>query len=291
MQPDDLLIKSFRNRSCVEEDSVEARLVHGISPDALASIPSGSIDLIVTSPPYSNQRQDIYGGDHPDEYVKWFLPISEELLRVLKPTGTFILNIKEKVVEGERHTYVIDLIKAMKGQGWKWTEEFIWKKANAAPGFWPNRFRDGWERLLQFNKQKKFNMYQDAVKVPIGDWAKKRLAKLGANDKSRRTSNTGSGVGIKMVNWVGKEDCYPSNVLDLATVSANTGHSAAYPKQLPAWFIKLFTLPGDMVLDPFVGSGTTCVAALELNRNSIGIEKLSEHIALAEENLNKAIAL
>lgn len=269
----------------------EAKLVYGECPIALKEIQDSSIDLIFTSPPYSDQRSSKYGGTHPDEYVKWFLPIGQELFRILKPTGTFVLNIKEKVVEGERHTYVLDLIKALRGQGWKWTEEFIWKKANAAPGFWPNRFRDGWERLLQFNKQRQFSMYQDAVKVPIGDWAKKRLAKMGANDTSRRTSNTGSGVGIKMVNWVGKEDCYPSNVLDLATESANTGHSAAFPKQLPAWFIKLFTLPGDWVLDPFVGSGTTCVAALELNRNSIGIEKLSDHISLAESNLQKAIAL
>jgi site-specific DNA-methyltransferase (adenine-specific) len=74
------------------------------------------------------------------------------MLRVLKPTGTFILNIKEKVVNGERSTYAIELILAMKKQGWLWTEELIWHKKNCYPGKWPNRFRDAWERLLQFNK-------------------------------------------------------------------------------------------------------------------------------------------
>ena len=122
--------------------------------DVLKALQSNSVDLIVTSPPYSDQRKGTYGGIHPDNYVEWFLPKSNELLRVLKSTGTFILNIKEKVVNGERHTYVLDLIKGMRKQGWLWTEEFIWHKKNCHPGKWPNRFRDSWERLLQFNKSK-----------------------------------------------------------------------------------------------------------------------------------------
>ena len=77
------------------------------------------------------ERKKTYGGIHPDEYVEWFLPISKELLRVLKPTGTFILNIKEKVLDGERSTYVMELILQMRKQGWLWTEEFIWHKKNS----------------------------------------------------------------------------------------------------------------------------------------------------------------
>jgi len=82
----------------------------------------------MTSPPYADQRKSTYGGIHPDKYVEWFLPTSEQLLRVLKPTGTFVLNIKEKVIEGERSTYVMELILEMRKQGWLWTEEFIWHK-------------------------------------------------------------------------------------------------------------------------------------------------------------------
>ncbi|MDD2480309.1 MAG: DNA methyltransferase, partial [Victivallaceae bacterium] len=73
-----------------------------------------SVDLIVTSPPYADQRKSTYGGIHPDKYVEWFLPISKQLLRVLKPSGTFVLNIKEKVVDGQRSTYVLELIMEMK---------------------------------------------------------------------------------------------------------------------------------------------------------------------------------
>src|ERR1700761_4081249 len=167
----------------------------GDCKDVLKKLTSNSVDLIVTSPPYADQRKSTYGGIHPDEYVEWFSPISKELLRVLKPSGTFILNIKEKVVDGERSTYVMELIIEMRKQGWLWTEEFIWHKKNSYPGKWPNRFRDSWERLLQFNKEKRFNMYQDEVMVPMGDWAKNRLKKLSDTDKIRDNSKVGSGFG------------------------------------------------------------------------------------------------
>ena len=130
----------------------------------------------------------------------------KNFLRVLKPSGTFILNIKEQAVDGERHTYVIELILAMKRQGWLWTEEFVWHKKNCYPGKWPNRFRDAWERCLQFNKTRKFNMYQEAVMVPMGDWAEKRLKKLSTTDQSRDTSKVGSGFGKNVSNWVDRKD-------------------------------------------------------------------------------------
>ena len=134
---------------------LEVRYILGDSRDELTKLPDNSVDLIITSPPYADSRASTYGGIKPDDYVEWFLPFTKELLRVLKPDGTFILNIKEKVVDGERHTYVINLILAMREQGWLWTEEFIWHKKNCYPGRWPNRFRDAWERLLQFNKSTK----------------------------------------------------------------------------------------------------------------------------------------
>ena len=133
----------------------------------LLTIPDDSVDLVFTSPPYADQRKNSYGGIAPDEYVDWFLPVSEQLLRVLKPTGSFALNIKERVVSGERSTYVMELIMAMRDQGWLWTEEYIWHKKNCYPGKWSNRFRDAWERLLHFTKSKQFCMYQGEVMVPI----------------------------------------------------------------------------------------------------------------------------
>ncbi len=88
----------------------------GDSASILKTLPDNSVDLIITSPPYADQRKGTYGGIHPNKYVDWFLPITKELLRVLKPTGSFILNIKEKVVNGERSTYVMELILEMRKQ-------------------------------------------------------------------------------------------------------------------------------------------------------------------------------
>lgn len=268
-----------------QTNSSNTTLILGNCLDALKTLPDNSVDLIITSPPYADQRKSTYGGVSVDEYVKWFLPISKELLRVLKKDGTFILNIKEKVVKGERSTYVLELILEMRKQGWLWTEEFIWNKKNSFPGKWPNRFRDSWERLLQFNKNRKFNMYQEAVKIPIGDWAKTRLRNLSETDKRRDESKVGSGFGKNISNWVGRETVYPNNVLNLATETGNKQHSAVYPKTLPAWFIQLFTLPGDLVLDPFTGSGTTNKAAIDLERDSIGIEILEKYYNLTCDSI------
>jgi site-specific DNA-methyltransferase (adenine-specific)/site-specific DNA-methyltransferase (cytosine-N4-specific) len=254
----------------------------------LREIEDNTVDLIVTSPPYADQRKDTYGGISVDKYVPWFLPISNELLRVLKPSGTFILNIKERVVNGERSTYVIELILEMKKQGWLWTEEFIWHKRNCYPGKWPNRFRDAWERLLQFNKTKQFNMYQEAVMVPMGDWAKTRLRKLNLTDKIRDTSKSGSGFGKNVSNWIGRDLAYPTNVLHLATECGNKNHSAAFPEEMPSWFIKLFTKEYDTVMDPFMGSGTTIFAAQRLRRNAIGIEILEEYYTTVKNSLKRA---
>jgi DNA modification methylase len=88
----------------------------------LQAVPSDSIDLIVTSPQYADARLKQYGGVPPEDYVEWFLPISEQLLRIIKPTGTFILNIKEKCIDGERSEYVMDLVKALRRQGYRWTD-------------------------------------------------------------------------------------------------------------------------------------------------------------------------
>lgn len=261
------------------------QIILGNCAEELSQMEDESIQLIITSPPYADQRKNTYGGIHPDDYVEWFLPISSELMRVLKPQGTFILNIKEKVVNGERHTYVLELIQALRAQGWLWTEEFIWHKKNSYPGKWPNRFRDSWERLLQFNKERNFEMYQDEVRVPIGDWSKSRLNNLSETDKIRDESRVKSGFGKNVSNWAGRDTVYPTNVLHMATETNNKAHSAVFPEQLPEWFIKLFSKEGDSVLDPFAGSGTTLFVAHNLNRRAIGIEIMPEYVQLIKEKL------
>lgn len=237
-----------------------------------------SIDLVVTSPPYADQRKHTYGGIRPDDYVGWFVPIADELRRVLKPRGSFVLNIKERVVSGQRHTYVIELILEMKKRGWLWVEEYCWHKKNCYPGKWPNRFRDSWERCLHFTRQPNFAMYQEAVMAPVGDWSKKRLSKLSDTDKRRDESRVKSGFGKNVSNWLDREMVYPTNVLHMATECTNRAHSAVFPVALPEWFIRLFTVEGDVVLDPFMGSGSTAVAVVQQARSYVGIELVPEYV-------------
>lgn len=261
----------------IQGDNWRNRIILGDAHHVLSRLPDASVSLIVTSPPYAEKRKNVYGGVCADQYVEWFLPIAKELFRVLDSTGSFVLNIKEGAVGGQRHSYVIELILALQKQGWLWTEEYIWCKQNSFPGKWPNRFRDAWERCLHFTKQRKFSMFQEQVMVPMGDWHKERFRSDKPADANRNDSKVGNTLTRKVTNWRERELAYPTNVLSLPTECRNQGHAAAFPIALPEWFIKLFTLPGDTILDPFVGSGTTALAAKRLDRNFVGIELLEEY--------------
>ena len=92
------------------------QFLQGDCRERLADLPDHAVDLIITSPPYADQRKHTYGGVAPDDYVAWFLPITAELHRVLKPRGSFVLNIKEKAAKGERQTFVLELVLALRKQ-------------------------------------------------------------------------------------------------------------------------------------------------------------------------------
>jgi len=267
----------------------------------LSKFPDESVNLIVTSPPYADKRKNSYQGVKSNLYVDWFLPITDQLKRILKDNGSFVLNIKEHPSNGERETYVLELILEMKKQGWLWIEEYCWYKKNSFPGRWPNRFRDSWERCLHFTKRKEFKMYQDAVKVPIGDWAEKRFKSMSENDFVRHISKNNSHLGRNVSNWLDKKKVFPhnvlvfeeehrlylSNVLEFAADTSHKNHSAIFPIELPTWFIYLFSKEGDVVLDPFLGSGTSAVAAILHGRKYIGIELKKEYFEEAQKNIDE----
>jgi len=128
-------------------------------------------------------------------------------------------------------------------------------------------------------------MFQEAVMVPMGEWRHARLRNLSETDKRRDDSRVRSGFGKKISNWIGREKAYPTNVLHLPTECSNKQHSATFPVALPGWFISLFTLPDQIVLDPFLGSGTTAVACQQSGRHFIGIDINAEYCSLARERL------
>ena len=265
----------------------KTEIICGDSRTVLKDYPDGYFHLIVTSPPYADARKNHYDSVRPDDYKDFFLTFHEEFWRVLADDGSFVLNIKDKVIDGQRHRYVWHTIEALSREGWLCIDDYIWNKPNAMPGYWPNRLRDEWEYCFHLTKQKKFAMYQDAIKKPIGDWAEKRLTKLTGKSAERHNSENNSGFGRDLRSWCDKDFVTPGNIVTVPLVGKNMGHPAVFPVGLPEFFIKLFTAEGDVVLDPFAGSGSTGIAAEQLNRSVVLIDAKQEYVDLMVERLNK----
>lgn len=250
--------------------------------EVMGAMEADSVDLIFTSPPYAMMRRKTYGGVEADEYVGWFMPIAEQMMRVLKPQGSFILNIKEHVEEGERHPYVLELILEMRKAGWRWTEQYIWLK-NASPITPFARLKDGWERLIHFTLAKDFKWRPERLKQPLKDPDAPK--KLDPDDMEMKRSTTGSGHFVRPGRLAKLTDAFPSNVIKCSGVDRRFKHSAMFPVKLPEFFITAMTDIGDLVLDPFCGSGTTLEAARNLNRISVGIDNNEHSLAVAEQRM------
>ncbi len=254
--------------------------------EALKLLPDECIDLVVTSPPYADRRKNTYGGVSEREYVIWFSSIAKEIYRVLKLTGGFFLNIKPHCDKGERVLYVFDLVLNLKREiGFRYVDEFTWTKIGV-PGQFKGRFKNAFEPVYHFTKTKDFIHNPYEVATPIKEESLKR-----ANRKACGESQNGSGfAGLREgSNLKNATLALPSNHLHLPQKSnqhtAQSKHPAVFPIELPEFFIKAFSNEGDIVLDPFVGSGTTAIAATLNNRKWIGFEKEREYIEIANIRL------
>ncbi len=141
------------------------------------------------------------------------------------------------------------------------------------------------------------------LKVPIGDWSKKRFKSMSNNDYIKYSSQNNEHLARRVSNWLDRQTvfphnvlvfdeehfCYPSNVLEISPVTSNKNHSACFPLELPTWFILLLSKKNDVVLDPFSGIGTTAMASILLSRNFIGIEKEYEYVKTANNNIEDLI--
>lgn len=270
----------------LDDRKIFCKIICGDSRDELEKI-SDTVDLIVTSPPYADARKKHYDSVHPDKFAEWLVSFSDPFYASLTLKGSFILNIKDRVVNGKRHRYVWETIQGFEQKGWIPIDDYIWHKVNPMPGYWPTRLRDGWEYCFHLAKDKKPYMNQEAVKIPIGGWTEARLANLNGKSAKRHDSENRSGFGRDLRNWVGKEKVLPSNVISLPLVGKNYGHPAVFPTGLPAFFIRLFTVEGGLVVDPFGGSGSTGIAAINLHRSSIIIDNNENYCRLAYERINK----
>lgn len=260
----------------------------GDSEAWLPALPADSIDLWFTSPPYADARP--YSRIHPDRYVEWFLPYSKAMLLATKPSGWFVLNIKNRVARsgpltGQRHPYVYQLVLALQHQGWRWIETYIWVKPNAVPGRFGPRTKDSFEYVYAFTKGPKPYFDLESVRVPYRTTADEiERRKLDAN--GRRNTEAGFGRDRTKTYLHGGAD--PGNVVSVPqTYNQHRGvaHTAAMPEGLAEFFIRACAPVGGVVIDPFAGSGTTIVVARRLGRRAGGLDIHADHVEEAKRRI------
>lgn len=278
------------------------RFIHGDCLDAMKSMDSNSINLIVTSPPYADQRN--YGENSgriaPDQYLDWFTPIAEQIYRVLKPDGSFILNINDKVVGPYQHLYVFRLlIKLCDDIGFHLARDYVWYNPATPPNVFSRggmgRTKKSHEYCFWLVKTDSWHFDLDAIRKPYGRDMQKYLdgKGKGARDANTRPSTHNFNCGKIWTNHGGSD---PGSVIEIANTSSNDAftrlckahgikHPARFPEKLVDFFILAGSREGDVVMDPFGGSGTTIVSAAKLKRQWIYIDANPEYIAMAKERL------
>jgi ParB/RepB/Spo0J family partition protein len=286
-------LQSIVAENSPDNTSLLNKVVLGDAFQVAKEIEPDSVDLCLTSPPYADVKD--YGEEvgvvSPDEYVDWILPLLKEIHRTLKPTGSFILNINDCVVNKNRHPFVHELIlRSTKETPLKLYDTYYWVKRGTLPNGSNKRLNNWTEYLFHFCKDPdavKWNM--DAVREPY-DMNTVTRCKYPVNTLDAPVDEKGRprarGRRVIQLNPKGKR---PSNVFYFPTAAAvrDKKHPAAFHPDLPTWFIKALTDENDLVADVFAGSGTTCIAAKSLKRNFIGIELNEEYQKCALERLQE----
>lgn len=261
------------------------QLIHGDCTEKIKLIPDEYVDLVVTSPPYEDLRS--YEGF---DFIQ-FIEFDYELKRVLKPGGIIAWNINDKIKDGDRSCISFKQALHFKFIGFLMHDIIIFKKKGMSyPPNPPARYNQSWEFVfvLSKGKPKTFN--------PIKDYLNSTYGEKYTGKQREKDGN------LKIRTCVKKNKIRPKYSMRSNVWEYNTGYNHSYMnyekyvKKHPAiMYRKLcedliisFSNPGDMVLDPFCGSGTTCMIAKELGRKYIGIEINKEYVELAQRRINDA---
>ena len=262
-------------------------LIHGDCLERMREMPIDSVDMVITSPPYANQRKEEYQSVSVDMYNSWFYLVAQEVKRVLKPTGSFFLNIKPHCEKGERLLYVMKLVISLKeGLGFRFTDEFTWTKLGV-PGKFVGRFKNAFEPVYHFTLEKGYTHNPYAVATKATDVSLARYKRKACGESSNGSKLAGMRKEIK------SKLALPSNHIHCVQKSnqhtPQAKHPAVFPVELCEFFVKAFSNKGDAILDPFMGSGTVGVACNKLDRDFIGIDLNDEYIQIAEQRLNQEV--
>jgi site-specific DNA-methyltransferase (cytosine-N4-specific) len=259
----------------------------------MREIPSSSIAAVITSPPYALHFKKEYGNVDKAVYVEWFLPFAREIKRILKPDGSFVLNIGGSYNQGRptRSLYHFRLLVELCDTiGYHLAQECFWYNPAKlpAPAEWVNvrrvRVKDSVEYIWWLSPSEWPKANNRAVLLPYSD-DMERLIKRGYRAKKRP-----SGHNITGKFRANHNGSIPSNLISRGNNESNSAfirncskkglklNPARFPSALPEFFIKLTTEPGDIVLDPFAGSNTTGSVAENLQRRWLAIEIDKEYL-------------
>jgi site-specific DNA-methyltransferase (cytosine-N4-specific) len=265
----------------------------GDSLSFFPEIDSESIDLILTSPPFALKRKKQYGNEDEDKYVDWFMGFAGHLHRILKPEGSFILDLGGSYMPGfpVRSIYQFELlVRLVKEAGFYLAQEFYhYNPARLpAPAEWVNirriRVKDSVNVVWWLSKTQNPRADNRKVLKPYSD-SMKNLLKNGYTAKLRPS---GHDISDKFSRDNG--GAIPANLLELANTDSNSSyqkmcraagipvHPARFPAGFAEFFIKFLTNEGDLVLDPFAGSNTTGIVSETMGRRWIAIELSKEYL-------------
>jgi len=280
------------------------KIYYGDAMELLDKLDENSVDLLITSPPYADT---IFYGDKVTnksllEYPNWFAEIGKKIKRILKPSGSFILNINDRVEKKERSLYAMKTVIALKEiSGLYFHDTYIWAKQSGLPTGNKKRLNDKFEYIFHFVKDTNQNKcFMDKVRQP---YAKSTLGRIyrpdgtikevGINDKVNSDGKIKNKSKKLDLNPLGK---IPTNVFDFQTAGVLRGkdyigsqHPAAFHPDLPTWFIEWLTEKDDLVLDPFIGSGTVAEACINTERQYIGFELNEDYKEIIDSRINLAL--
>jgi site-specific DNA-methyltransferase (cytosine-N4-specific) len=262
----------------------------GDALELLQGLPDESIDLVLTSPPFALQRQKEYGNVDQNEYVDWLLSFAIEIKRVLKSSGSFVLDLGGAYRRGRPvrslYNYRV-LIRMCDDLGWNLAEEFFWFNPSKLPSpiEWVNkrkiRAKDAVNTIWWFSKTDFPKADITKVLLPYSERMKLLLQN---SDKYYSPKKRPSGHDISSRFAEDKGGAIPPNLLQIPNTESNSrylrccqivginGHPARFPEKLPEFFIHFLTDVGDTVLDIFAGSNTTGAVAEALGRRWIAFE-------------------
>ena len=260
--------------------------------DVLRCVPNNSIDLIMTSPPYADQIKD-YGDVvkkiKPDDYIEWFLPRAQEFFRVLKPEGSFVLNINDKLDGRFQNIFVFRLVVVLCDEvGFHLVRDYIWHNPATPPNVFSRgtmgRTKKSHEYCFWFSKSEQWTFNMDPIRKPYSksmmDIIDGKVVERGGREKNSRPSRHNFDLSHP---WDNKGGADPGSVISVSNTASNgfvqrlckemgIKHPARYPEKLAEFFILSGSNPGDIVLDPFAGSGTTGVVAYKYGRQYFCID-------------------